>query len=126
MTYQALFYCLVSRVKNSTMACCIGRHLKSMATSTLTCDTIIIIQECIPVGCVPSGLPNRDPPGQRPPWTETPRQRPPWTETPWTETSLDRDLPGHVTCGACWDRDPALWTEFLTHACENITLPQLR
>ena len=31
------------------------------------------------------GLPDRDPPGQRPP---TPGQRPPtpWTETPWTET----------------------------------------
>ena len=54
-------------------------------------------QECISVGCVPpdfyhmvGGLPERDPtldrnpPGQRPPWTETsPGQRPP----------LDRDLP---------------------------------
>ena len=29
-----------------------------------------------------------------------------WTETPWTETPLDRDPPGHVTCSACWDRDP--------------------
>ena len=41
---------------------------------------------------------DRDPPGQRPPWTESSsRQRhlldrdPHWTETPWTETSLDKD-----------------------------------
>ena len=65
------------------------------------------------------GLPNRDPPGQRPPqnrpprkWppgqrSPPPRQRPPpgqrpptWTETPQTPL-------GHVTCGACWDRDPS-------------------
>ena len=125
-------------------------------------------QECIPVGCIPPahyrtgglcpvGLPNWDPPGQRPPsWTETPlnrdppRQRPPWTETPWTQNSLwtetppkteapwtetprqrppghrppsgqrpspDRDppwteTPSYVTCGACWDRDLPLWTEW--------------
>ena len=43
------------------------------------------------------------------------------TETPWTETPLDRDHSlGHVTCRACWDRDPSPpWTEFLTHACEK-------
>ena len=46
----------------------------------------------IPVGCIPpirqhtGGLPDRDIPGQRPPWTETPQ-----TENPWTETHLDRD-----------------------------------
>ena len=34
------------------------------------------------------GFPDRDPPGQRPPWTETPLdrdtpgQRPPWTKNP--------------------------------------------
>ena len=33
-------------------------------------------------------------------------------------------LVGHVTCKACWDTHPPLWTEFLTHAYENITLPQ--
>ena len=36
------------------------------------------------------GLPNRDPPGQKPPWKETLQ----------TKTAL-----GHVTCSACWDRD---------------------
>ena len=25
---------------------------------------------------------------------------------------------------ACTEVDPPLWTEFLTHTCENITLPQ--
>ena len=37
---------------------------------------------------------DRDPSGQRLPWTETPPDRtPPRTETPWTETPLDRDPP---------------------------------
>ena len=45
--------------------------------------------------------------GQSPPPTP---QRPPWTETPI-----------HVTCDACWDRDPP-WTD--KNTCENITLPQ--
>ena len=41
------------------------------------------------------GLPDRGPPGQRPPWTETPldrepsRQRPPWTEN----SPVDRQTP---------------------------------
>ena len=43
---------------------------------------------------------------------------PPWIYTP----------PGHVTCDACWEANPhptpPLWTEGMTHACENITLPQ--
>ena len=40
------------------------------------------------------------PTGCRHPWRQTP---------PWRQTSLDADLP---------------WTEGMTHACENITLPQ--
>ena len=88
-------------------------------------------------------LPNRDPPGQRPPrqilpwtenpWTETlldrdplgqrpPGQRPSWTETPWTETLLVRDPPGHITCGACWDRDTPPINR-IAQGCKNITLP---
>ena len=40
---------------------------------------------------------------------------------------LDTPLACHVTCKAYWDTNPpTLWTEFLTHASENITLPQLR
>ena len=65
-------------------------------------------QECIPVGCVPpahyrtQGISLSETPGQRPPGERPPRQ-----------TTLDRNYPGqrlpgqsHVTCGACWDRDP--------------------
>ena len=40
---------------------------------------------------------DRDPPGQRPPWTETPGQRP----TGQTETPRQRP-----SCGECWDREP--------------------
>ena len=32
---------------------------------------------------------------------------------------------GGVCPSACWHTPPSLWTEFLTHACENITFPQL-
>ena len=39
-------------------------------------------------------------------------------------TPLDADPPAHVTCDACWQASPPLWTEWLTHACENTTLPQ--
>ena len=40
----------------------------------------------------------------------------------------DADSPGHVTCDVCWEANhphphPS-WTEEMTHACENITLPQ--
>ena len=140
---------------------------------------IFRLQECIPVGCVPSarycvwgglcpGVSLTETPLDRDiPWTETPMDRdcpdrdpwtetaqtetpldrdPSWTETHWTETPQDRDSPrqrppgqrplwtetpwtdpsSHVICGACWDRESPLWTEFLTHTCENITLPQLR
>ena len=36
----------------------------------------------------------------------------------------DADLPCHVTCNACWEAI-LLWTEGVTHTCENITLPQI-
>ena len=82
-------------------------------------------------------------PWQRPPWTETlPGQRPPgqshsWTETPWKEHGTrDRDPLEGTWEEGIWDqatkqemasyRGPShLWTEWLTHACENITLPQI-
>ena len=32
---------------------------------------------------------------------------------------------GGVCPKVCWDTHPRLWTEFLTHACENITLFRL-
>ena len=62
-------------------------------------------QECIPVGCVPPA-------------------------------ALAVCWGGDVCRSACWDTPPLglglgldippHWTEFLTHACENITFPQLR
>ena len=64
--------------------------------------------ECIPAGCVPpahyrmGGYPNRDPLDRDPPG-----QRPSWTESPWTETPLDRDPAGQRFP---LDRD-SLWTE---------------
>ena len=44
---------------------------------------------------------DRDPPGHRPHQTETPL----WTDPPDRDSPGQRPL-GHVTCGACWDRDP--------------------
>ena len=96
-------------------------------------------QECIPVRCVPparyrtGGLHDRDPPGQRPPWTEThldrdpldrdpPRQRPPrqrsarqrhpWMETPpWTEIPPGQRPHPEPRPPLDRDRDPPLWTD---------------
>ena len=86
-------------------------------------------QEYIPVGCVPPAryrmgvfmtetpLLDRDPPGQKLPWTITqwtetfldrdlPGQKPPWTITLWTETFLDRNSPRQLPNG----QRPS-WTE---------------
>ena len=72
----------------------------------------------------PPGLPDRAPPGQRPPWPENPR-----TETPLArETPLDREPPEGI-----WDQ--AARQEVTSHRhtetprgqtnnCENITLLQ--
>ena len=43
-------------------------------------------------------LPDRDPPDR----TETPPDR----DHPGHRPPLVKDPSGHVTCGACWDRDP--------------------
>ena len=100
------------------------------------------------------GLPDRDPPGQIPYWTETPpAQRspgqrypeqgsPPGQRSPWTEippgqrffldrdpSFLDRDLPGQRPL-LPGQRPP--WTEIplpvnrITDRYKNITFPQLR
>ena len=41
------------------------------------------------------------------------------TETPWSETIL-----GHVTCGACWDRDPPV--NRITDRCKTLPCSKLR
>ena len=94
---------------------------------------IFRLQECIPVGCVPStryrvggslsgGLPNRDPPwtetspGQRPPWTETAQTETPLDRDPsWTETPMDRDSPRQRPPGQrpLWTETP--WTDSSSH-----------
>ena len=56
-------------------------------------------QECIPVGCVPS------------------------VAVAVEMGCLPQCMLGYMP-SACWDTS-RLWTEFLTHACENITFPQL-
>ena len=45
---------------------------------------------------------------------------------PQLDPSTSHLCVGLETCKACWDTTPLLWTEFLTHAFKNITLPQLR
>ena len=101
----------------------------------------VLKQGCIPVGCIVAtcystgGLPNTEPPEQRPPDRDLldrdppdrdpldrdPPDRDPLDRDPPGQRPLDRDPPCHVTCGACWYRDPfpppPRWTEFLTHAC---------
>ena len=76
-------------------------------------------QECIPVGCVPPtryhtgrGLCLRGVSITKTPLDRYPPDRdpPPGQRPPWTETHLD-----HVTCGACWDRDPPVDRILDTH-----------
>ena len=69
-------------------------------------------QECIPVGCIPPALSER----QRPPWKEHgTRDRDPWKE------HGTRD----VHCLSSYKNPSPLWTEWLTDRCKNITFPQL-
>ena len=94
---------------------------------------------CVPrdsPGCVPG-----DPPGCVPgnsPWPdpttsilgvgmETPRPDPQLPAPPQLDPSTSPLGVGLETCKACWDTSsPFLWTDFLTHAFKNITLPKLR
>ena len=66
----------------------------------------------------PGGVSTRHPLNQAPPpGAGTPRAGTPRAGTPRAGTPLGAGTP--------WKQAPLpLWTEFLTHACENITLPQ--
>ena len=81
----------------------------------------IIKQECIPVGCIPPvAIAIRGGLHQTPPRAGTPPdQTPPPEQTPplGAGTPPDQAPPGA-------DTPPPPWTEFLTHASENITFPQ--
>ena len=101
-------------------------------------------KECIPIGCVPPtsvailGCVWQTPPGQTPPHRNPLGRHPtpsPWADTPWadfapgqipppgqyTPTQLHVGIltPAHCMLGY------TPWTEEMTHACENITFPQL-
>ena len=81
-------------------------------------------------------------------WMQTPWMLSPWIQTPWMQTPLDADPPGcrspqadltgcrppladppsdaDPPIGRLLQADPAphpLWTEGMTHACENIFAP---
>ena len=64
-------------------------------------------QECIPVGCVPSAA-----------VAVFPATHAPCLAHPHHVRSPNHACPSTTHA-------PPLWTEFLTHACENITFPQL-
>ena len=65
-------------------------------------------QECIPVGCIPA---------ERWPYSENWRPPPPkiWSRHPPRKFGAPPRIRPDTHA-------PPLWTEFLTHACENITL----
>ena len=78
----------------------------------------LIKQECIPVGCVPAAC--------------RPYLGGGWS---WGVYLVPGGVPGrggvHLVAGVYLalggvPHTPPLWTEFLTHACENITLAQIR
>ena len=81
-------------------------------------------QECIPVGCVPSGGLHQAPPREQ----TRPRSRPPckacWDaacNACWDSTLCKACW--DTTCNACWDSTPAV--NRMTNRCKNITLPKL-
>ena len=83
-------------------------------------------QECIPVGCIPpaavvvGGCLHQVPSQTRPPPGPV---TPPGADTPLDPgTRLAPGTPPGQT--PLRDQPLPLWTEFLTHASENITLPQ--
>ena len=90
-------------------------------------------QECIPVGCVRSAAVTISPATHAPCHTcprchahPLPRMllsqcMPPFT----TRTPLCHTCPSFAMHIPLFTIHAPLWTEFLTHACENITFPQL-
>ena len=101
---------------------------------------IIRTQECIPVGCLPFPCSGRlschacPPPCMHPChacslpcYACPPAMHAPLPHTPTLPCmppTLTHTWPLHYTYAALHHACP-LWTDFLTHACENITFPQL-
>ena len=104
-----------------------GNHFSSCKSPIFGQDSTQ--EECIPVGCVPptaaavqsapgGGVSTRHPPDQAPPWEQTPLDQGPLRPaTPQEQAPHPRSRPARPGT-------PPLWTEFLMHASENITLPQ--
>ena len=97
-------------------------------------DISNVLQECTPVGYVPSAAVAISPATLAPPAMHAPTMHnplpcmPPATHTPLPHTHPPCHacpLPHTPPCHACPPATHTLWTEFLTHAYENITFPQL-
>ena len=100
---------------------CALTYVEALHNITVYC--VLLKQECIPVGCVPTahnhmgGHPgrnpldkdplDRDPPDRDTPLDKPPLDRDPGQRAPWTETPLDRN--------------PSV--NRVTDRCKNITLP---
>ena len=87
------------------------RRYSHWTNSSSPSVNITLQQECIPLGCVPSAA-----------------------VVIWMRGLLGGCLPRGVSARGCLPRgcmaacngaDTPLWTDFFTHACENITFPQL-
>ena len=67
---------------------------------------------------------DRDPPRQRPPWTETPLDRDPWTETllHLYREPLDRDPPPTITVES--GQYASYWNSFLLILISILKLPR--
>ena len=105
-----------------TLTCCAGSHEANARQTRIHSSRMRTSRSLLYRG----DLPNRD----TPPLIETPGQRPSMTEIPPGQRPRpgQRPCPGqrppcHVTCDACWDRDPPPVNR-MTHRCKNITLSQ--
>ena len=83
------------------------------------CDQNDAKQECIPVRCVPS-----DAVAVRGGGVSDQGRR--VSDQMGCVLRGRGSAQGGVCPSACWDTHLPPWTEFLTHACENITFPQIR
>ena len=92
-------------------------------------DISNVLQECTPVGCVPSAAVAISPATLAPPTMHAPTMHnplpcmPPATHTP-PPSCMPPATHTSLPCMPPYTTHP-LWTEFLTHACGNITFPQL-
>ena len=77
---------------SATHRCCLWKKNRLMFLHV----SVILFTGGEEVSVRKTNLLDRDPPGQRPPSTETPPDRePPDRDHPWTENPLDRDTPSN-------------------------------